>query len=438
MTGSGVLSSADYAAAKMGQTYVNVHSTTFGGGELRGMVLIYQTVFAAEMDPMQASVGNGGGNVWSNAMGQGLFTLDDTGSIGYTVSFNNLNGTLASAHIHAPALPNQNSGILFPFDTTDNVGQQNGVIQGETGAGSCNAWCMWLLVSGQSYANIHTNKYPAGELRGRIWPSEQTNPPSTDDDGSYMQMCRGYNQTTPLGMVPVWQTSCSQTDADSGVTTSWLKVYGDPTSCMGDSDGSMPGLLAITEMGMTYIAGASSWTAGYDYALATTSSFEAVASSLAVSSLNMAPSAGGFGCGAAVCGADFVANMARTITPATAAGCAQCTVFYPEYLAVQSWAVTPGDDATDLYSTGASPLMSQGWYMPNPPLTHMTWQEEQCVDFVATWTTAPSGSTGAPMTSTGAGPSTHSSSGLSGGAASVEASAVAAAAAIALAVAALL
>jgi len=401
---------------------VNIHSSAFTGGEIRGQILLYTSVFVAELDAAQASMGNGGGAVASMGMGQGIFAYtSSTMQLQTQFTFSGLVGGVTAAHIHGPGMPTDNAKVLIGFTVTSILGAHAGAF---ASMDTCNAQCMWYLVSGLTYLNIHTSSFGGGEIRGRIWPTLQVEEPNTDSTGSYIQQCLNYMQMTPAGPQSVYRTTCTQTDATTDVTTAWIKIYLDSASCMADYDGTVAGLLAITQMGITYIAGASEFVPGYDYSLMTTSSFEAVAGTLAFSSFNMPTAQGGFNCGASVCGADFAANVARTITAASGTNCGtQCMALQNTYQAVKSQG--SGQYASDLFGTMPGMNMTTGWFTANQEFSHMTWQANtQCVDFVSQW-----GKTRVISSSTG---------GKLSAASSVQASAVAGVAAVVVAAVALL
>jgi len=116
--------------------------------------------FAATLDGDQADAGQGTG---STATGQASMTLDlDTNEFCMDVSFDGLLGTQTVQHVHGPATPTANAGVLF----------------GIPGPGSFSGFCTILsdpheqiIRDGLAYINIHSNRNPGGEIRGRILPA---------------------------------------------------------------------------------------------------------------------------------------------------------------------------------------------------------------------------------------------------------------------------
>jgi hypothetical protein len=84
-----------------------------------------------------------------------------SGLVHWRVSYGGLTGPVTGAHIHGPAGPGQNAGILIPFA----VGANGGPV---TGQARVTAEQAAQLASGHWYVNLHTARYPGGELRGQL------------------------------------------------------------------------------------------------------------------------------------------------------------------------------------------------------------------------------------------------------------------------------
>jgi len=85
-----------------------------------------------------------------------------TSMLSWRVTYSGLSGPATGAHIHGPAGPGQNAGVLIPFS---NAGTSP--ITGET---RITAQQLGQLSSGQWYVNVHTAKNPDGEIRGQLRP----------------------------------------------------------------------------------------------------------------------------------------------------------------------------------------------------------------------------------------------------------------------------
>lgn len=80
------------------------------------------------------------------------------------LSFSGLEGPATGAHIHGPALPGSNAGVLFPFAGVPNAA--SGSIPTQTFA--IDSTQVGYLESGQLYVNVHSTVFPDGEIRGQL------------------------------------------------------------------------------------------------------------------------------------------------------------------------------------------------------------------------------------------------------------------------------
>ena len=84
----------------------------------------------------------------------------DTSMLAYRVTYSGLSGPATASHIHGPAGPGQNAGVVVPFT---NVGTSP--FSGEV---RITPEQFNQLSSGQWYVNVHTAAHPAGEIRGQL------------------------------------------------------------------------------------------------------------------------------------------------------------------------------------------------------------------------------------------------------------------------------
>ena len=120
-----------------------------------------------------------------SSTGHGTFAarLDEDGNIEYKLSYGDLEGTtVLFAHIHLgqrsvnggvavflcgggdkPACPQTGGTVEGVIDPTDIIGPAGqGLAAGEF------AELVRAMRAGMTYANVHTNKHPGGEIRGQI------------------------------------------------------------------------------------------------------------------------------------------------------------------------------------------------------------------------------------------------------------------------------
>jgi len=98
----------------------------------------------------------------SGSLGMAFMTLDSQGRLCYAISFTRLEAAETAAHIHGPALPGASANVLFAVTPAGNP---------KTGcAGPFTAGDKKNLKKGLLYLNIHTTKFPNGEIWGQIVP----------------------------------------------------------------------------------------------------------------------------------------------------------------------------------------------------------------------------------------------------------------------------
>lgn len=113
--------------------------------------------FTASPDGDQANAGAGTG---STATGGAFMTLDDdTNVFTMDLSFAGLLGTQTVQHIHGPAGPDANAGVLFGIPGPGGFAGFSTVLT-ETQK--------QIIQDGLAYINIHSTRNPGGEIRGQI------------------------------------------------------------------------------------------------------------------------------------------------------------------------------------------------------------------------------------------------------------------------------
>ena len=115
------------------------------------------TVFNALMDGQQANAGNGTGSL---ATGAATMTLDhDTLEFSWFVAWQDLEAPVTVAHFHGPAMPGQNAGVQIGIDAASNPSSGSAILT----LGQVDD-----LLAGLWYINIHSEMFPAGEIRGQV------------------------------------------------------------------------------------------------------------------------------------------------------------------------------------------------------------------------------------------------------------------------------
>jgi len=179
------------AAILTGQTYVNVHTNNFPGGEIRGQIVN----IVAPMDGRQEVPPNA-----STGAGCTLCSLDvATDRLSYYVHYLGLTGPETASHIHGYAPRGVNAGVVHPFP----AGNPKKGIWNYPAANEPD------ILAGRTYSNIHTAMFPGGEIRGQIeFPAGK---PCGDFDGdgdvdlsdfTQFQLCFGGSNVPPAPTCP--------------------------------------------------------------------------------------------------------------------------------------------------------------------------------------------------------------------------------------------
>lgn len=97
----------------------------------------------------------------SPAFGGGQFVIDTVANtVSYRIAFVGLTAAETGAHIHGPADPGVNGGVLHNLPAgSPKTGVWN-YVEGQEGN----------ILAGKTYVNIHSGAFPGGEIRGQIVP----------------------------------------------------------------------------------------------------------------------------------------------------------------------------------------------------------------------------------------------------------------------------
>ena len=95
--------------------------------------------------------------------GQARVEVDAKGLMRWTVDYAGLSGPVTAAHVHGPAGPGQNAGVLIPLAVSAGGAGSSGQVR-------ITPEQLNQLDSGQWYVNLHTARHPAGEIRGQLRP----------------------------------------------------------------------------------------------------------------------------------------------------------------------------------------------------------------------------------------------------------------------------
>jgi Cu/Zn superoxide dismutase len=170
-----------------GQLYVNIHSTVYPGGEIRGQILqgvCNTTCFEANMDGQQAGTGSSG-------TGIGSFGLNHTETeLTYDITFSGLSSTEVAAHIHSDA---EGGAVVKDLGT----GSPKIGVWSSADTPPLNPDRVAALKNGDLYVNIHTVNNPAGEIRGQLLTKNCT-PSAVNDNARPLIGSLGQNYPNPF------------------------------------------------------------------------------------------------------------------------------------------------------------------------------------------------------------------------------------------------
>ncbi len=116
------------------------------------MQIFEATLSPAQEVPPAGSTGSGQAEVQFN---------ENTNMLTWKVTYSGLTGAASAAHIHGPAAPGTNAGVVIPF-----TGDMNA--QPMMGEKAITSAQYADLAAGLYYVNVHTARFPGGEIRGQL------------------------------------------------------------------------------------------------------------------------------------------------------------------------------------------------------------------------------------------------------------------------------
>jgi hypothetical protein len=157
-TGTAQLDATVLAALQNGGTYVNVHTPTNRGGEIRGQVgsvpSVRPVLNARQEIPKPKGAARANGRFTATAVKTGASAV-----LSWRLTFSKLTGRAVAAHIHLGR-----RGVAGPVAVTLCGPCRSGVAGRSTVTGQVLA----ALEAGRAYVNVHTSRNAAGEIRAQI------------------------------------------------------------------------------------------------------------------------------------------------------------------------------------------------------------------------------------------------------------------------------
>ena len=157
-TGTANIDATLLAALQSGGTYVNVHTPTNRGGEIRAQLgslgSVRPVLTVSQEVPKPKGAGRAAGRFTATAVKTGSSAV-----LTWRLTFSKLSGRAVAAHIHLGR-----RGAAGPVAFTLCGPCRSGAAGRSTVTGSVLA----ALEAGRAYVNVHTPRNPAGEIRAQI------------------------------------------------------------------------------------------------------------------------------------------------------------------------------------------------------------------------------------------------------------------------------
>ena len=164
--GTQPLTSALIDSLISGNMYLNFHTASKPGGEIRGQLILKGgTGFVASMDgahevPVKAFPGTGTGSFILNAA---------RNQVSYYITYFGLSTNITGGHIHVGA-PGVNGGVVKPLGTSGDSSEftDTGLWKTTDASSALTTAIIDSMLIGSTYTNWHTTNNPGGEIRGAL------------------------------------------------------------------------------------------------------------------------------------------------------------------------------------------------------------------------------------------------------------------------------
>jgi CHRD domain len=100
----------------------------------------------------------------ADVKGPSEVTYDDASKmLTWTITYSGLSGNATAAHFHGPAKEGENAGPMVTIKQLDSPMKGSATLTEDQSK---------ALTGGRMYINVHTAKYPDGEIRGQLAPAK--------------------------------------------------------------------------------------------------------------------------------------------------------------------------------------------------------------------------------------------------------------------------
>lgn len=158
-SGTGTVPQAVVDAIQAGTAYVNVHTVTNKGGEIRGQLATTASVSMRLTSRQEVPKPKGNVKRATGSFTATVAKLGTGGTVAWRLRFSRLTGRAIAAHIHVGRVGRAGPVAVALCGPCRN---------GQRGTADLTPATLAALEAGRGYVNIHTPKNPGGEIRGQI------------------------------------------------------------------------------------------------------------------------------------------------------------------------------------------------------------------------------------------------------------------------------
>jgi len=158
-SGTGTVPQAVLDAIQAGTAYVNVHTVTNKGGEIRGQLATTASVSTRLTSRQEVPKPKGNVKRATGSFTATVAKLGTGGTVAWRLRFSRLTGRAIAAHIHVGRVGRAGPVAVALCGPCRN---------GQRGTADLTPATLAALEAGRGYVNIHTPKNPGGEIRGQI------------------------------------------------------------------------------------------------------------------------------------------------------------------------------------------------------------------------------------------------------------------------------
>lgn len=158
-TGTANIDATVLNALQTGGAYANVHTPTNAPGEIRGQIGVAAAVTTTLNARQEVPRPKGSANRARGTFTATVTKLGTSGTIAWRLTFSKLTGRATAAHVHI-ARRGRAGPVAVPLCGPCRSGAR--------GRATLQASVLAALEAGRAYANIHTTRNPAGEIRGQV------------------------------------------------------------------------------------------------------------------------------------------------------------------------------------------------------------------------------------------------------------------------------